>query len=438
MAGSFNISDKRWNSGMFRPSHSKLIAILISTVLFTCISVVVSFKRSDIYGPPLRWENLFVLFPVASLLTIFCFTKAVLRTWKFRGSCFTMDTMPGVIGGEFTGVLVLPALFDTHSKVRVEIVNEKKATRRSSDGKRVSIERFYYDSEDIIVSRYRQDGRFVRLPVKFTIPFNTKDELDNGRESSKRGDVKVSYRWLLRAKADIGGADLDLEFEVPVYRTAQSDPTIIEAVKDATELEQELTEDGGPERIQVFQELGHKRYVTKAWPSFTKIALLLFFGGIFIGFGVFLMWKGIKGFHEDADGITESIFKGIITYVPMFFSLILFGLGLLMGIGLMQSLSKKETWIDFGYLHHRGKFLFYSWKKKIELGRVKDVVIEKSGHGADIDFYRVVVKHEVDLPRFATNQSMRNRKLCIADDITSKKEAKWLKEELLEAIVKDA
>ena len=109
--------------------------------------------------------------------------------------------------------------------------------------------------------------------------------------------------------------------------------------------------------------------------------------------------------------------------------------GILMAVMIMRALSRKETWVDFGYLHYSGRFLLHSWKKKVDLGRIEDVVVEQSGHCGKVFFYRVAVKYTVDLPSFATNQSMRNKKLCIADSFTSKTEATWLKEELLNAVI---
>ena len=438
MDGSFDSNDKRWRSGVFRPNYSRLFSVFLSVVVIGGISVVIVINRGDVFSPPLRWENLWVLFPAFALLAFVFFLKAVLAGWKFRSSRFTMDTMPGVIGGKFTGMLVLPDLFDNDSKVRLEIVNEKRIKRRSGRNNRESIERFYSDFASVNVSQFQTDGRSVSIPVEFTIPYSTKDETDSGSESSKRGGVKVKYRWLLKAKSVIHGADLDVVFEVPVYRTAESDPEILEPVKDFDELKSDMAAAGGPQRVEVYQEYGVKHFVTKGMPRLSTICMLLIYTGLFFWTGVSLMRMGIRESHGDAHGVADNIYKGIRTYLPMLGSAITFLWGLFMGFLLLRSLSRKETWVDFGHLHHSGRFLMYSWKKKIELGRIEDVVFEKSGHGEDIDIYRVVVKHIVDLPKFATNQRMRNRKLCIADEITSKTEAKWLKEQLLEAVFEKA
>lgn len=436
MNSGFDFNDKRWRSGVFRPSRRKLFLIFFTAAFMGYVGVVVLIERQDFYEPPLRVESLFGLLPVLSLLAFLWLAVAGFRAWRFRGSCFTMDSMPGVIGGKFCGQLSIPNLFERDTKIRVEIVNEKEVRRRGGrNNGSIRTERYYFDYTNFRLSDCRLDGRFIRIPVEFTIPYKTKDETDNGKESSKRGDVKVRYRWLLKAKAVIGGADLNVAFVVPIYKTAESDPEVIEKTKDHQELTQEMATDGGPKRIELLHRAGHKRYAARAWPGFGTIVTPLVAGLMSIGGGIWLMCAGISGLYQNASGTAESIIVKAGGIALIGFSLPFLGVGLLLLIILMQLLSRKETWVDFGYLHHKGKFLFYSWKKKIALGRIQDVVFEKSGSGEDVEIYRVVVKHKVDLPKFATNLSMADKSLYIADGITSKAEAMWLKEELLAAVI---
>ena len=101
MNSSFDSNDKRWRSGIFRPGRKKFFVIFLTALFMGYVGVGVLIERRDFYEPPLRGESLFGLLPVLSLLTLLWLAIVSFRAWRFRGSSFTMDSMPGVIGGKF-------------------------------------------------------------------------------------------------------------------------------------------------------------------------------------------------------------------------------------------------------------------------------------------------------------------------------------------------
>jgi hypothetical protein len=148
------------------------------------------------------------------------------RYLRFSGARLVMLDMPGVIGGSFLARLDLPKPLPRGTTVTIRLVNEKKRAERSSGSKNSHVTRtpVYEDVTTHEMDEVSFRGGKYSLSVAHEIPEHAKDPriIEQAR---KYGDtVRVTYDWFLTAKASLPGADLDLKFELPVYRTDGSIP----------------------------------------------------------------------------------------------------------------------------------------------------------------------------------------------------------------------
>jgi hypothetical protein len=164
--------------------------------------------------------------PSILVLTPFVIVSVALLIWALRytwlatasgTSVLDISTIPGVIGGELTGVIRLPRQLRDGQSIRLilscTVISWSKG-RGKSYGSSYSA---WEDDREIAASAIAQRGNAV--PVHFTIPATclaTTDRQDSDSEWH-------SVTWLLEALGEPGKFWRG-QYEVPVFRTSQSPP----------------------------------------------------------------------------------------------------------------------------------------------------------------------------------------------------------------------
>ena len=177
---------------------------------------------------------------LAGLVFMYLAIIASIEAWYARGSKFYMKTMPGVIGGKMSGQLVLPKNLTVDKKVHVHLTNMEDVSYdefdAQIDGSPPGHVHYLY-GHTITIDAH--DLKFIcgkcLIPVEFTIPYDTKDETDSQSipDSSGKWDTwYYKYSWHLRVYTDRHRkVNLDISFTVPIFRTKDSDPSIIRPAK---------------------------------------------------------------------------------------------------------------------------------------------------------------------------------------------------------------
>ncbi|TVR50576.1 MAG: hypothetical protein EA425_09535 [Puniceicoccaceae bacterium] len=207
-----------WAGGRIRDSaHLSAVTLGILAAAWLVLSLVILFAVfGDGSSDPLARAVAAGFTLIGVVLAGFAL-REVLRLRKFGRSTFELADTPGVIGGTLGGLLFarLPTLPRSGVQLRLQSIHR----RSSGAGKqRTTREHLLWEDaarlppEKISTTSRRR----ATIPVYFEIPYTC--------EPARRADADNEYLWRLRAEAAFSGLDYRTCFEVPVFRTAASDP----------------------------------------------------------------------------------------------------------------------------------------------------------------------------------------------------------------------
>ena len=138
------------------------------------------------------------------------------RYRKFGESIFQMACMPGVVGGELAGVIYTKASQIPDGGFVLKLQTIRITTSGSGKNRSTRHEILWEDTHCVSVDLGASggDGNVV-LPVSFAIPFEC-------QSSSETPGGNPRIGWKLSADAKFPGSDFHCEFDVPVFKTPES------------------------------------------------------------------------------------------------------------------------------------------------------------------------------------------------------------------------
>jgi hypothetical protein len=153
------------------------------------------------------WTLIFLIFPVIGIGFLVAAVRRTMQHVRFGRSTLQLKTLPGVIGGRLTGDLMLCGKLGALQAVDVALSCRRRETTGSGDNRRTRTTTLWeaarhYDS----VSVFSQNQASVS--IAFDIP-------PGQRPSSNDID------WLVKVTAPVPGVNVNLEFNVPVFRTGR-------------------------------------------------------------------------------------------------------------------------------------------------------------------------------------------------------------------------
>jgi len=152
-----------------------------------------------------------LLFP---LVGIGLLTWAVRRTMEWRRfgpAPITLDPFPGSIGGHVGGFIDVKLPYD--SNVRFSLTLTSLYSYMSGSGKDRS-RKTSAKWQDTQIAHATAGARGTRLEFRFDVP-------DDLNESDADQSDDQYYLWQLNLTAELPGADIDRDYEIPVYATRQ-------------------------------------------------------------------------------------------------------------------------------------------------------------------------------------------------------------------------
>jgi hypothetical protein len=272
-----------WRDGVLREGNKEFYGIAFFAVLWNSIALPFAaiFLLSEDKKP--WWLYLIVaIFPAVGVGFIAWLVRHWLRRRKYGASALRLATVPGVIGGKFSGVVLAPVAVRAADAVRVSLT----CTRLVRSGKDTKTEVLWQDERDIAKFLDAGEPGRVGVPVMFTIPSHAQPTDDDKRVT-----------WTLKAKAQLPGIDYAASFEVPVFRTADSQENIDVELTALSEYEADrpldvlLAEEGIVVEPQA--ALGSVRYFAPAGRhlgvAIPLTIMTLIFGAASIG----LLWNSV-------------------------------------------------------------------------------------------------------------------------------------------------
>lgn len=157
-----------------------------------------------------------VLFPLVGIALLVRAVRATLQYKKYGVSRLELSTLPGVIGRGLTGTVRAPASLRPAEGFQVTLSCVQRVTTRT--GKSTST------TENILWQEKRRvpgepsrtaAGMETHIPVAFRLPADAR--------ACDASDSTDRVLWRLQLSASVAGVDYQPVFEVPVFRTPESD-----------------------------------------------------------------------------------------------------------------------------------------------------------------------------------------------------------------------
>ena len=329
-----------------------------------------------------------LLFPLVGIGLLVWAVRETLEWRTFGQSVFRMESVPGVIGGEMSGTVDIPASFDPGQVFDARLTCVNRRTTGSGKNSSTSERILWEDKQESVRSLARPEAMGSGLAVRFAIPpdcLQTDDTNPNDR-----------ILWRLETHAAVPGVDYDATFDVPVFHTPAS-----RAGKPGEESPEEP-----PAQYQPSADAGISFDVSPAGGTVVLVRPARAIGAI-LALGAFLVvWTGVVVLlvHLDA---------------PFFFPL-LFGLfDFLLVYGFLQlAIGSYRIVIEGGFLTLDNAVAGISFKTVMPLDEIETIKPSIGMQSGKTVFYSILV----------TRRGGRRSTLHVP--LREKHDAEWLAAEL--------
>ena len=220
-----------------------------------------------------------LLFPAAGAGILVWAIRATLRYTRYGVSRLELDTLPAAIGRTLTGAVRVSSRFQPGVMFDVVLSCINRVTTGGGKNSSTSEKILWQDEAQVRGGETRDvRGLATRIPIQFRIPSDAR--------ASDSTNSRSRVIWRLKLSASVPGVDYESVFEVPVFRTAESDLPISEQDEPAARDEEALASYRQPagSRVTVTKTVRGTEIVFPAGRN----------PGVTVGTTIFtLVWAGI-------------------------------------------------------------------------------------------------------------------------------------------------
>lgn len=211
-----------WAKGEIRHSDRRLSQFLLwgsfGIALISIPSLVAGLLEIVLHHTPLA---ALAFLPMAvSMLVLLLGWRARARWRRYGDSVLQMASVPGVLGGTFAAVVSIERTVIAPDGFQVRLVCTETTQKGSGDDKTTHTEVVWEQQQIVSRDLRSSEEEGSNIPVLFTLPYDAPETDD----ATSTGDYGRKHAWRLSIHATVPGIDYHAEFEVPVFRTAESDP----------------------------------------------------------------------------------------------------------------------------------------------------------------------------------------------------------------------
>lgn len=203
------LANQDWQTAEVRSTaRGALYFAWIFAVIWNAISAPMPFM---VYGEVTEKQNyaalIGLLFPLVGIGLLVWAVRRTLEWRRFGASPVTLDPFPAAIGGQAGGTFELPVPFDSSHQFRVTL-SAVHSFESGSGKNRSRREKMHWEKS---VIGYAEPGLYgTRVQFRFDIP--------EGLPPSDAAKLDDDYDlWRLSLQADLQGADIDRDYEIPAY-----------------------------------------------------------------------------------------------------------------------------------------------------------------------------------------------------------------------------
>ncbi len=337
------------------------------------------------------------LFPLVGIGLLIAAARTTIQRLKFGESEFVLDRMPGVLGGDVAGTIVLPQGVAGAGSFTVRLANMH--VRRVKSGKNTSTEEtMLWQTEQVVThATPAMTGVPQRLSVRFRTPFDA--------HPTDESDANSKFVWKLTAEADVPGVDFSAEFEIPVFKTGNSSPQVTE------------------EAIRKEEVIAHPPAIVS--PEATGVRIVHGAAG---GTEFIITANGASAGSWGA-AVVFVIFIGITGLIisfsgPGLFALIFGAVGVLVaGLGLFGVYGESRIVVEDGHVSVRNILFGKMWGKRVPCASVERIGVRGEGRKGKHGNCSV------------TLTLAGGKSLSPLQSVSALQTAEWLAEEVRKAIV---
>jgi hypothetical protein len=202
-----------WSARRIRDgARTQAILLLIVTLFWNGVSTAVGYgilSSSGLAGP----QALFLFFPLIGLGLIWLSALALLRWRRYGTSTFELATLPAPPGRALAGRVHLTTSIDPPDGFAITL-RSVRITITGSGKNRSTHEAVLWERTLTMPGALQETGG-ISIPIAIPIPADA-------RETDER-DASDRVIWRLAVTAEVPGIDYSATFEVPVFRTAESE-----------------------------------------------------------------------------------------------------------------------------------------------------------------------------------------------------------------------
>jgi hypothetical protein len=305
----------RWNSdwqeGQIRASgKAQFILPAVMAVFWNLVSTPLLFViPEEFFDKGNKLALIGLVFPVVGIGLAIWAIRAFVRWKKFGDSVFEMTTYPGVIGGKLAGRIVTSVDLNPTEGFHLTISCVNRVTTGSGKNRRTSERVLWQQKRHLLREPLDWDPTKSEIPVLFAIPF----DVDPTEKRSDSDEVV----WRLQLAAEVPGVDYAVQFDVPIFRTADSKQDFELEERPYAELEAPWDPAKALADDRIFEEIspkGNRLYVFPAARHKGAAVALTSFFLVWAGFtwlighlGAGILFTGVFGFFA------ALIFLGVVT-----------------------------------------------------------------------------------------------------------------------------
>ena len=236
-----------------------------------------------------------LLFPLVGIGLLTWAVRRTLEWRRFGPAPVTLDPFPGSIGGHVGGTIDLNLPYDSTAKFQVTLTNLYSYVSGSGKNRSRKEEAKWQDE---LVAHAEPGSKGTRLTFRFDVP----DRLDES-DAVQKGDSY--YSWRLNLRAELPGTDVDRDYEIPVYATAQQSRYLSDRAVQRSRHEQDTVSDERVREVVRVQQgsMGTAMFYPMGRYLGPNLAGILV-GAVFAGAGWFLV-------VQEGQTIFGSIFGGV-------------------------------------------------------------------------------------------------------------------------------
>ena len=407
--------NEQWASGTIRSDLKVAMLGWWALALFwNAISIPTAFPVifEAVMKDRAYWALLFLVFPLIGLVILIRAFRATIRHLRFGRSYLVLDTVPGVIGGQFRATVVLVSSNPDFEHVETTLACTR--TYKSGDTTKTDTAWKHTQTCDDLSMRIGQPE--TSLPAEFQIPHGLPPIRDNDDDDDDNNSGEI--QWKLEVHARRPGVDLAVDWDVPVFVTPESDASVGESAERVEAERTALASDDSPDPARLRQSRdpdGHLRITDACWPGWGTFAVILIVALLFSGATVFLARAMDK----------LSLFLCIL--VPLLFT---FGLlSLLLWYVVAGFLGSFTITIRGRTLHVRRRIGPFSRSRTVPADQITRLFVKKTTSSGDKKWFSVYA--ELARPE---GKRRLTPKVQIAGMVRGKIAAQWLRRRIAEEL----